>query len=241
MIAHDRTANLRVSIAILLTCFVLGAAISRPVFSAWRSALQTQEPGATLSVALSISYETYLMLGLDEFSNQQPKVEAVWLVTVPLNDSTVELIGLHPEPFRDQYSPALGGLPLLTIQPHLRGPLAGTVIFDRDDLVELADRLGGVTLLGAHTDGAGLLNFIAAADPNNPDDLLLRQSAVMQSLVAQGAISGVKVDLTALIQVPSRSNVEREKEFDLIRRYYPLNTEAVRIHPLVDDVAGASP
>jgi len=241
MIAHDRTANLRISIAVLLTCFVLGAAISQPVFTAWRNALQTQAPGMTPSAVISVAYETYLMLGLDEFSSQQPKVEAVWLVIVPLNYSTVELIGLHPEPFRDQYSPALGGLPLLTIQPHLRGPLAGTVIFDRDDLVELADRLGGVTLLGAYTDGPGLLNFITAADPNNPDDLLLRQSAVMQSLVAQGAISGVKIDLTALLQVPSQSSVEQGKQFDLIRHYYPLNTEAIRIHPLVDEAARASP
>lgn len=235
MIARGRATNLRLSIAVLMICFVAGIVISKPFFASWRDSLGGKPLLETPFVSPTLAHRTYLVLGLDDFTAQQPQVEAAWLAIVPSDYSAVELVGLPPAPLRDQYSPALGGVPLLSIQPYARGSLVGVVILDRSDLIELADRLGGVSLMGNHVDGAGLLAYVGAADPNQPDDLLIRQSAVIQSLVAQGALAGVKIDLAGLIESPSYRSFEDDELYEIIRHYYPLTTEAVRIRPLIGD------
>ena len=183
-----------------------------------------------------LTYADYLVLGIDALSAPQPKVEAVWLASVPSDHSLVKLLGLPPAPFRDQYSPSTG-LPLLLLQPYLSGSLAGSVVFDRADIVELTERLGGVWLLGQEMDGAAVLNFIDSADPNQPNDLLVRQGAMMQSFVARAAAYGVQLNLRGLLKVPSQRSVSGDEFFELVSHYrYPLRTGVVRIRLAIGGV-----
>ena len=189
-------------------------------------------PRTTATVTTSspaVTYESYLLLWLDDYQQPHPVVEAVWIAQAPSNGSAIELIGLPPEPFRDQFSPALSGVPLLSIQPYLRGQLAGNLILDRSDLKELTDRLGGVYHMGQETNGEALLSYILSADPSRPDDLLIRQGAAMQSLLAQFAAQYVTLDFGNLLETPSLYTVETSKLRGLIQRYQPFTTESVRI------------
>ncbi|MBM4422768.1 MAG: hypothetical protein FJ030_05180 [Chloroflexi bacterium] len=216
-------------VIVLAVSAVVGAAATRPLFEKWHKNWRASAPTSAPPAASVITHETFLLLGLDDFLNPQPQVEAVWLAIVPSDGSAVELVGLDPKPFAGQYSPALKSLPLMMLQPYLRGTLSGTAILDRAGLIELAERLGGGYLMGRTTNGAGLLDYIDSADPNRPDDLLVRQAAVVQSLLAQGAIVGVNFDLPALAQTPSHCSINEERIMELIMRYYPLKAEFVRV------------
>jgi len=214
-------------------CFLIGWAITRPIFSNWLGgfgAFASPVPKAGSTPA----FEAYAFILVDDYGAAQPRVEAVWLTHVSSDYSTADLAGLPPTQFRDQFSRALNGVPLLTLQPYLRGRLFGTVTLDRDDVKELVERIGGAYVFGQKMDGAGLLAYMDAAEPAQVGDLLMRQAAVIQSLLAQMAAAGSQLDLAGLIQTPSYCSIEQNKLYELVLHYYPVRTDTFHVHPQLD-------
>ena len=215
---------------IVSVSFIIGAVLgigSLQLF--WQSGRQPVEaPAPQTATAQPVTYETYLLLGVDAFENARPQVEAVWLAVLPSDHSTAEVIGLPPARFQDQYDPETG-VPVTSLQPYLRGEFAGALVFDRGDIVELTNQLGGVWLVGSQVDGERLLGFIDSADQNQPREVLTRQAAAVQSVIAKMAVSGTRTNYVSLFDGASLMLTDRVTLFDAFSQYYPLQTDQVRV------------
>jgi hypothetical protein len=216
-------------IIIGLLGFVLGAVFARPLAVAWLRPDATSTAGAPAAT----NAVTYAVILVDQFDNLKPVVDGVWLAWIPVDFTTVELVGIPPAPYRDQYAHDIKGLPAFTIQQHIQGHLAGSIVLDRDDMARLADQLGGVLLEGRRVDGAAMLAYY-----NNPDlshqETLFRQAAVLQSFIAQIALKGTSLSYEALLQLPSLNTIQSDPLYETVRHYYPLRTDQVRIRTLQD-------
>jgi hypothetical protein len=222
--------RLRNSLVISAVGFLLGWIITQPIFSAWHDAIKIAgpPPSATLPPASGPAYQTYAMVWVDNAQNPQPTVQAVWLAWVPSDYSTIEMIGLPPRAFQNQYSQSFKGLSPDSVRLQTRGTFVGSLILDQNHLKALVDKLGGIYLMGQKLNGEAVVQY-ALSDPNlPPDEALVRQGAVMQSLLAQLAISGKNLDLPVLLSIP-QTNVDRELLLDLVRHYYPFRLEAVQL------------
>jgi hypothetical protein len=214
-------------------CFLIGWVVTRPIVSYLQADIGVFASPAPQSSGAA-SYESYALLLMDDYDRPQPIVEAVWLAHVPSDNSAIDLSGLPPAPFRDQFSPALNGVPLLTLQPYLRGRLVGTIVFDHQDVIELVERLGGAHVLGLQMDGEALLAYMDSPGASQAPDRLMRQAAVIQSLLAEMAALDSQLDLAGLIQTPSYSSVEQNKLYELVLHYYPVRTDLVRVNPAME-------
>lgn len=217
-------------------CFLIGWAVTWPIFSTWSRDFDALVSPVAHTADMA-AYESYALILVDGYDSPQPRVEAVWLAHVPSDYSTIELLGLPPAQFRDQFSRAVNGIPLLTLQPFLRGRLVGTITFDREDIVELVERIGGVFMLGQRMSGAEMLTYIDSAEPSRPGDLLVRQAAVVQSLLAEMAARGSQLDLARLMQTPSYCGIEQNKLYELVQHYYPVRTDMIQVHPEMESTS----
>ncbi len=224
------TPHLRGITVVGLVCFLIGWAMTWPIFSTWSGDFEVLVSPVAKLGNLAV-YETYALILVDEYNNPQPLVEAVWLAQVPSDFSTLDLVGLPSAPFRDQFSHALNGVPLLTLQPYLRGQLIGTITFDREDVKELVERTGSTHMLGQKMDGAELLNYLDRAEPDRTDDRLIRQAAVIQSVLAEMAAQESRLDLAGLMQTPSQCTVDQNKLYELVAHYYPIRTDLITVRP----------
>ncbi len=210
-------------------CFVLGLVVMRWLVGA----LQPNAASPTgIPVAQSDNYQTYALLLVDQFASPQPQVDGVWLAWIPNDYSTAELVGVPPTPFQYEYSHDLKGVPAFSLQPYLRGPLGGTFVLDRADMLELADQVGGVQVEGVRLQGDALLKYYL--DPElDSDEALIRQGAILQSLIAQVAVRGTNVSYESLLQVPSLTTVLHDPLYEMVRHYYPLHTDQVQVRALL--------
>lgn len=222
--------RLRNSIVICVVGFLLGWIITQPIFSAWHDAIKIAgpPPSATLPPASGPSYQTYALVWVDNAQNPQPTVRAVWLAWVPSDYSTIEMIGLPPQAFQNQYSQSFQGLAPDSVRLQTRGSFVGSLVLDQDQLNELVDKLGGIYLMGQKLNGQAVVQFALSDSTLPPDEALVRQGAVIQSLLAQLAISGKNLDLPVLLSIP-QTNVDHEVLLDLVRHYYPFHLETVQI------------
>jgi hypothetical protein len=210
-------------------CFVLGLVVMRWFVGLFetRSASPTGIPAAQ-----SDNYQTYALLFVDQFSSPQPQVDGVWLAWVPNDYSTAELVGVPPTQFQHEYSHDIKGVPTFSLQAYLRGPLGGTFVLDRADMLELADQIGGVQVEGVRLQGEPLLNYYL--DPElEMDEALIRQGAVMQGLIAQVAIRGTTINYETLLGLPSLTTVSHDPLYELVRHYYPLHTDQIQVRALL--------
>lgn len=222
--------RLRNSLIICTVGFLLGWVITQPIFSAWRDAIKIAGPPPvpTLGNPGGIDYQTYALVLLDDANNPHPVVQGVWLAWVPSNHSSLDIIGLSPESFQNQYSQNLKGLAPEAVRLQTRGSFVGSLVLDQAHLKDLVNRLGGIYLLGQKSDGDGVLQYINS-DPGLPtDDRLVRQGAVIQGVLAQFSISGKNLDLPILLSIP-QTNVDRNILLEVVGHYYPLNMEIVKI------------
>ncbi len=210
--------------------FIIGLALSLGSVLPFRMSgrQHAEAPARQLAPAPPMTYRTYLLLGVDALENARPQVEAVWLAVLPSDHSTVELIGLLPAGFQDQYDPETG-LPVTSLQPYLKGEFAGALVFDRGDVVELTKQLGGVWLVGSQVDGEGLLGFVDSADPNQPGEVLTRQAAAVQSVIAKMAVAGTHANYVSLFDSAGLMLADQLTLFDAFSQYYPLRTDQVRV------------
>ena len=230
-------SSVRVSLWIgFLTAGLLsGVGLAYQVNGAMRAvpaapAPQLPAPAPVESVHRFVSYHTYVFIVLDSLSNTQPLVDAVWLAVVPADHSAVELLGVPPAALREHYTHE-DGLAMKFLKPYVVGPVAGTVALDRAGLVTLIDRLDGVWLGGRALRGAEVIDF--ATGDGDAQEVMLRQGAVVESMLAKMAVSGAGLDLAGMLATPMRSTVEQERVLDLLDAYYPFRLDSFRVRPIL--------
>ena len=212
-------------------CFILSAVISLPFFSAWRDALAIVHPQATPTnpVSETRTYATYAVVWVDDFTKPNPLVEAVWIAWVPSDHSTIELEYLPPDSYNPQYSRDLAGVTIDSFPIQARGSFGGTVTFDHSDLGEIADLLGGIHLANLTLQASDLVAYLTINPTDQPAEILVRQAAVMQGLLAQLTLAGRRVSVRDLLVIPSRITIDEKVVSDIVSNYYPLRLEAARI------------
>lgn len=237
-----RRARLRNSLIIGFLGFLLGWVLTQPFFSAWHDALSDPRPSSPPPITPTEpeAYVTYAVVWVDDWSKPQPLVDAVWLVGVPLSYASVELTGLPPEQFHGRYSLASQSLPLADIQARVRGSFGGTIAFDRADIQTLVDRLGGIYLNGQKSDGARVVDYAVAGQPGSTEDVLIRQAAVIQGVLAQAAIGSADLPLPDLLEIP-KTTTDRSLLLEVVRHYYPLRLESAHFHVYARETAVAQP
>jgi len=234
--------RLRNSLIITTVGFLLGWIITQPIFSAWRDAIKIAgpPPSATPYAAPGVGYTTYSMIWIDDNNKTRPAVEAMWVIWVPSDYSRVEITNLSPEPFQEQYSRSLKGVPAELLRTQMHGVFGGTLILDRSDIRTLVDHLDGIYLLGQPVDGAGVVNYLTGDPSVTGDEILVRQGAVMQGVLAELAIAGKNLDLPVLLSIP-QTTVDRGVLLDLVHHYYPLNMETVQVRAKPLAIGGGQP
>ncbi len=232
MSAYSHPANRAINISIWL---MVGIAIGIATIWTFRG-LNTPRTEARPQFAESTPGATgpgktaaYVLLEVDALTNTPPNVEAVWLAVLASDQATAELIGLPPEPFNGKYSPETG-LPLTALEPYLHGTFAGALVFDHEAITEFVNRLGGVWLMGKQVSGAELLNFVDAADQKQSGDVLTRQAAALQGVLAQLAMAGTRVNYVSLFDCANLMSVDRDVLLGLLGQYYPVKTDNIRVH-----------
>lgn len=232
-------SGIRVSlwISFLTAGLLSGVGLAYKVNDALRAVAATSAPPALVAepaaqVLHPASYSTYVFVLLDSMSDPRPLVDAVWLALVPSDHSAVELLGVPPTALREQYTPE-DGLAMKFLKPYGVGPIAGTVVLDRAGLVTLIDRLDGVWLGGRTLRGAEVMDFVTSSGDGGTQEVMLRQGAVVQSMLAKMAVSGAGLDLAGILAIPMRSTVEPERVLDLIRAYYPLQLDSFNVRPIL--------
>ncbi len=232
-------SGIRISlwISFLTAGLLSGVGLAYKVNDALRAVAATPAPPALVAkpaaqVLHPATYSTYVFILLDSMSVPQPLVDAVWLALVPSDHSAVELVGVPPAELREQYTHE-DGLAMKFLKPYVVGPIAGTVALDRASLVMLIDRLDGVWLGGQTLHGAEVMNFAASPGEGNEQDLMLRQGAVVESMLARMAVAGAGLDLAGMLETPMRSTVEQEYVLDLIRAYYPFQLDSFHVRPIL--------
>ncbi len=235
--------RLRNSLVIITVGFIVSWVVTQPLFSAWRDSNKIIQPPptATLPSVQGSLFTTYALVWIDDIAKPMPVVDGVWVAWVPSDYSKVQITGLPPVRFQGQYSPVVTGIPPDSLGNDLRGVFGGSLVLDRPRLRNLVDQLGGIYLNGQKLDGPAVVNFFVQAEPNAAaTDVLIRQGAVVQALLAQMAIVGKGVELPALLAIPD-TKVDRNVLLDVVRHYYPLDTEAVQVMAKPLAISGTQP
>lgn len=213
------------------SCFILSAIISLPFFSAWRDALAIvhPQPTPTNPVSETRTYATYAVVWVDDFTKPSPLVEAVWIAWVPSDHSTIELEYLPPESYNPQYSRDPAGVAIASLPVQVKETFGGTVTLDHSDLGEIADLLGGIQLADQTLQASDLVAYLTISPTDQPAEILVRQAAVTQGLIAQLTLAGRRVSVRDLLVIPSHITLEEQVVSDIVSNYYPLRLEAVRV------------
>jgi hypothetical protein len=208
---------------------IIGATFTYLVASQWRRLHGVAQAPSPQPVV----YSVYVLIEVNSMQLPAPQVEAVWLIRVPDNHARLELIGLPPEQFRDQFDRATG-VPETLLRPYAPETALGTIVYDRQAVAQFVDTMGGVTLMGQAANGTDLLAFVDGADPAKPGDRLIRQGAVMQAVVLQAVRCGETLNALDMLRSPSLALIDQADLSTLLSWYYPLRDKPVRVLLQVD-------
>lgn len=203
---------------------IIGAMFTYLVASQWRRLYGV----AQVPLPQPVVYSVYVLVEVNSMQLPTPQVEAVWLIRVPDNHARLELIGLPPEQFRDQFDPVTGVSETL-LHPYALEKALGAIVYDRQAVAQFVDTMGGVTLMGQPANGTDLLAFVDGADPAKPGDRLIRQGVVMQAVVLQAVWCGETLNALDMLRSPSLALIDQADLSTLLSWYYPLRDKPVRV------------
>jgi hypothetical protein len=204
-------------------------------------------PTASPSPAITPSRQiSVLILGVDSFEADSPRLEAVWLAalrppesdvflfgfpvdrTVP-EDSTLEQAFAWSDGPSDRFLAAFSTLTPL--------PIDVVVALDSSGFAAVIDFLGGVPTDGQPVDGASALNILRLLR-DDPGASLLGQARLLQALAARAGEVRPGSDLQPLLDlVPTHARVRPDPEaaLTLIAPALPLAPERIHLAPLEAD------
>ncbi len=199
-------APFKLLLLVVVVCFALG------LLSVFLRQAQ-QSSGAltpTSTVDVSTGQTTVLILGVDAFSNANPKLNSIWLATYRLPGKDVFLYGVPVN------QPAgvgtAGGLQALfhwsaeqgvdsTFLSRLKEvvPLPPQVVVLMDDaaFAAIVDYLGGVELNGTSFGGTQVLGVLSLVG-DDPQALLATQSHLLEALVKKLPVLGETPDVSSI-------------------------------------------
>lgn len=169
-------------------------------------------------------YKNILLLQVDSTQKDKSTIQSVWLLRLPVNRAArFEVFAFHPSTFIGR-----GGISQDLLQHYVIGTITTTLVFDRNNLSNYIDRLGGITVASQHLGGAGVWRYLDSADANYPTDLAIRQAAVAHSiLVKMAAVSG-RIDLDTLFG-DSLAQSNYAELLAMLHYYYPMRTDSFRV------------
>ena len=204
---------------------IFGACLASGIGWYWAAGTSTSPAAKSPSSTAPLLYKNFLLIQVDSTQKDKPTIQSIWLLRLPVNRAlTFEVFTFHPSIFKGK-----GGIPQYILQPYVIGTMTDTVVFDRANLSDYIDRLGGITVAGQQNDSAEVWQYLDTADVNAPNDLAIRQATVAHSILIKTAAVSGRVDLDALFG----SNLAQSNYAELLamlRFYYPLRADSFRVH-----------
>ncbi len=181
---------------------------------------------------------SYLLLGIDDSSQDSPRLEAVWLATIVEDYTSVQMTGIIPnEHLQNAFAEGYGHIE--TILSHqTQAPIVSRIVLHYSDFAQIADLLGGLRLGGKTRNGLSVLDYVV--EPQHQDERLLRQAAVVQAMVAAAVIHSERFQIEGLLEQIRDGQFGADEFTALARNHSQLHTQQVivRIAPEIETVSG---
>lgn len=202
---------------------IFGACLTGGIL--WYTSTNSPTPNVYSSTQTAQVYKNFLLIQVDSTQKDKSTIQSIWLLRFPTNRAaTLEVFTFHPSIFRGK-----GGIPQEILQPYIIGTINGTVVFDRANLSDYIDRLGGITVASQPLDGVGAWRYLDSADANYPNDLAIRQTAIAHSILLKMAAVNGRVNLTALFGANAAQTSQAEF-LAALQVYYPTRVDSFRVH-----------
>jgi hypothetical protein len=214
-----------------LGCFILSTVISLPFFSAWRDALNIAHPVPTATHIVNPpgSAVAYVLVWADDLTRPYPEVEAVWVAWVPMDNSPVELDYLPREAYDERYIPEQKSVAFESLPQTVRTAFGGSVVVDRADLCSLADLVGGVPIGNQTLTASDMVAYLTPNSTNTAEEMMIRQVAVMQGLIAQLSLRGRNLNVADVLALAKHKTIDDGVLTAVVYKYYPLQMNSVHI------------
>jgi hypothetical protein len=204
---------------------IFGACLTGGIVWYWSAGSPTPSTSRTLSSTTTQLYKNFLLIQVDSTQKDKSTMQSMWLLRFPVNRAAAfEVFTFHPSIFKGK-----GGIPQDILQRYVVGTLNGTVVFDRANLSDYINRLGGITVASQPMDGAGVWQYLDSADANYANDLAIRQAAVAHSILIKMAVVNGRVDLNALFGINAAQTSQAEF-VAMLHSYYPTRADSFRVH-----------
>jgi hypothetical protein len=220
-------ASVRVTSWVLFGIAGLIAGIGIAVGILWFGSAESAGQSSANNPASSspVVYKNFLLVQVDSTSNDKASIESIWLLRFPVNRATTfEVFSFHPSFFKGKNS-----IPQDIVQRYVAGTVTSTIVFDRANLSDYVDRLGGITVAGQAKDGAEVWRYLDTADVKSPNDLSIRQTAVAHSILIKMAVAQNHIDFDSFMTSTSPQTSYAEL-LAVLQLYYPLRVNSFRVH-----------
>jgi len=208
-----------------ITGLIFGTCLAAGI--GWYGSARSSMPSVTASPpsTSSLLYKNFLLIQIDSTQKDKSTIQAVWLLRIPENRAALfEVFTFHPSTFNGR-----GGISQDLLQRYVIGTITSTIVFDRNNLSDYVDRLGGITVASQPMNGSGVWQYIDSADVNYPNDLAIRQAAVAHSILVKMAMVSSQINLDTLFG-PNQTQSSRAELLTMLRLYYPKRVDSFRVH-----------
>jgi hypothetical protein len=201
---------------------IFGACLAGGIL--WFASTNSPTPNAYNPAQTAQVYKNFLLIQVDSTQKDKSTIQSIWLLRFPANRTArLEVFTFHPSIFRGK-----GGIPQEILQPYIIGTINGTVVFDRADLSDYIDRLGGITVASQSLDGMGAWQYLDSADANQLNDLAIRQAAVAHGILIKMATVSGRVNLAALFG-PNPAQTSQAEFLATLQAYFPTRVDSFRV------------
>lgn len=194
---------------------------------------------------------TILILGVDRLDNPDPRLRAIWVLTLPGDDEPITLSGVPVDLDLVEgagvtlesffaWTPDHAVAPpfLEALERALRIQVQIVVVMDEQAFMTLVDYLGGVPYEQGALDGQAVLALheVFAGDSENTVRL---QGSVLQALLPQAAALGANPDLEPLLALTPDHvylSIRNEQFVLLLSRLLPIDPDRIAIQLVLHPV-----
>ena len=207
--------------------------------------LLAQDP---TSLDLSSNSYNVLVLGVDEVVSPDPRLLAVWYISISESDEPITLLGCPTDyvPPGSSFSladsfdwTAITGFEGFDVTPFELGSdvsISATIVLDSEGFAKVIDFIGGVNLNGEHMDGASVLGVMSMLY-DEPEASLTLQVETLRALLSGVQLVGSTPELTPLTSlIPDHASVSQPpgELASLAIPFLPIESDNVIIRTLYD-------
>jgi len=204
---------------------IFGACLAAGLGWYWSAGASTSPTAKSPSSTAPLLYKNFLLIQVDSTQKEKATIQSIWLLRLPVNRAlTFEVFTFHPSIFKGK-----GSIPQDILQPYVIGTMTSTMVFDRANLSDYIDRLGGITVAGQPKNGSEVWQYLDTADVNTPNDLAIRQATVAHSILIKMAVVSGRMDLDTLFG-PTLVQSNYAELLAVLHFYYPMRVDSFRVH-----------